>query len=474
MALGEGDVLGESAATPEAAARHLTRGFLFADLRGYTAYVEAHGDTAGAALLDTYRRLVRDVVRRAGGAEIKTEGDSFYVVFPSASAAVRCGLALVAAAASATAEYPERPIAVGVGVHAGETVETAEGYVGSAVNLAARLCAIAGPGEVLVSDTVRGLTRTSVEATFTSRGRKQLKGIAEPIAVYAATPASAGAGVAPPPRPPLGTRLLGFGDPRRVAVAVGGTAAAVVLAALLVAGAFGGGFGPNPSPHTPRASASRLASGSEAPASPSSGASTVATIPEDVIGTNFTLTPATYAAPQLPGSPRLTITDDGWSAEESFSGKLVLGRTTSPGNRVTLQWLTELTSDVCAVQPSVKIGPDPEAQFLAWARAAKSLQLSPAVLRRFGDLSATELDISIVEQNACLYADPRSVSVGPCKIGAGADSCLALVAGPRIRLEVSSRDGRLILVIIEAPSATDFDAFEPLAERILSTLTFPS
>ena len=152
-----------AAAAPDAVARHLTRGFLFADLRGYTAYVEAHGDAAAATLLDAYRRLVRDVVRLSGGAEIKTEGDNFYVVFPSASEAVRCGLALVAAAAAATTEHPERPITVGVGVHAGETAETPEGYVGSAVNLAARLCAQAGPGEVLVSDTVRGLTRTGGE-----------------------------------------------------------------------------------------------------------------------------------------------------------------------------------------------------------------------------------------------------------------------------------------------------------------------
>ncbi|MFI5262704.1 MAG: adenylate/guanylate cyclase domain-containing protein, partial [Candidatus Limnocylindrales bacterium] len=59
------------------------------------------------------------------------------------------------------------------------TAETPEGYVGSAVNLAARLCAEAGPGEVLVSDTVRGLTRTGGEVTFTARGRRHLKGIAE-------------------------------------------------------------------------------------------------------------------------------------------------------------------------------------------------------------------------------------------------------------------------------------------------------
>ena len=63
-----------------------TRGFLFADLRDYTRYVETHGDEAAAALLTTYRSLVRDVVDRLDGAEIRTEGDSFYVVFPSASA----------------------------------------------------------------------------------------------------------------------------------------------------------------------------------------------------------------------------------------------------------------------------------------------------------------------------------------------------------------------------------------------------
>ena len=95
--------------------RHLTRGFLFADLRGYTAFVEARGDAAAAGLLEVYRRLVRDVVRRFGGAEIKTEGDSFYVVFPSASDAVRCGLAITAAAAAASTEHPDRPIRVGVG-----------------------------------------------------------------------------------------------------------------------------------------------------------------------------------------------------------------------------------------------------------------------------------------------------------------------------------------------------------------------
>jgi len=48
---------------------HLTRAFLFADLRGYPAFVERHGDAAGADLIDRYRALVRDVVGRSGGAD---------------------------------------------------------------------------------------------------------------------------------------------------------------------------------------------------------------------------------------------------------------------------------------------------------------------------------------------------------------------------------------------------------------------
>jgi len=113
----------------------ITRGFLFADLRGYTDFVEQRGAAAAAALLTRYRVLAREEIGRFGGAEIKTEGDSFYVVFDSVSNAVRCGLAIVADAQAADDE-----IRVGVGVHAGETIEADGGYVGSPVNIAARLC----------------------------------------------------------------------------------------------------------------------------------------------------------------------------------------------------------------------------------------------------------------------------------------------------------------------------------------------
>jgi class 3 adenylate cyclase/dipeptidyl aminopeptidase/acylaminoacyl peptidase len=164
--------------------RDVPRAFLFCDLRAYTAFVESRGDAAAADLLDRYRSLVRHAVEETGGAEIRTEGDSFYVVFSSAGRAVRCGVAIVAAALAASRAAPDRPIRVGVGIHAGETVQLDAGPVGSAVNIAARVCAIAKPGEVLVTDTVRSLVRTSIDTSFADAGRHRLKGIAEPIRLY--------------------------------------------------------------------------------------------------------------------------------------------------------------------------------------------------------------------------------------------------------------------------------------------------
>ena len=168
----------------------VARGFLFADLRNYSAWVERHGDHAAAALLREYRDVVRQGAAEFDGAEIKTEGDSFYIVFGSPSAAVNCGLRILALATASRAAAGE-PIPVGIGVHVGETVVTDEGYVGSAVNVAARVCAQAAAGELLVTDAVRSLTRTYLDVSYVPRGRKRLKGISEPIALYRVSPAGA-------------------------------------------------------------------------------------------------------------------------------------------------------------------------------------------------------------------------------------------------------------------------------------------
>jgi branched-chain amino acid transport system substrate-binding protein len=210
----------------------LARAFLFADLRDYTKFAEEHGAAAAADLLERYRSLVRDAVARFSGAEIKTEGDSFYVVFESASAAIGCALATVEGAVAASAQRSDAPITVGIGIHAGETVEADGGFVGSPVNVAARLCALAGPGEVLVSDTARLLTQAVVPVTFEPLGRKSVKGLSEPIAVYSVAAVAEGsdawqAGVR--------SRRARRQRRRRILVGIAGVAAgALVVGALVI------------------------------------------------------------------------------------------------------------------------------------------------------------------------------------------------------------------------------------------------
>ncbi|HLQ04149.1 MAG TPA: adenylate/guanylate cyclase domain-containing protein, partial [Verrucomicrobiae bacterium] len=160
------------------------RAFLFSDLRDYTPYVEAKGDAAAALLLREYRTLVRREVARHDGAEVKTEGDSFYVVFESASSALECAVSILRAADAQNGRDPSMPLRIGVGLHAGETVAYDDQFVGSAVNIASRLAGKAGEMELVISDTLRGLVRTSTKLAMTDRDALDLKGVAEPIRAW--------------------------------------------------------------------------------------------------------------------------------------------------------------------------------------------------------------------------------------------------------------------------------------------------
>jgi class 3 adenylate cyclase len=164
-----------------AASRTLT--FLFADIRDYTTFVEEHGDARARQLIASFRRLVRAQLGVTGGGEIKTEGDSFYLVFQTAGQALRCAIAIMNQAAD-----PQRAggaLPVGIGIHAGEPVPLEGQYVGSAVNIAARLGSAAGAGELLISETVRGLLRTSDLPPVVEREGLQLKGVKDAPRAYA-------------------------------------------------------------------------------------------------------------------------------------------------------------------------------------------------------------------------------------------------------------------------------------------------
>jgi class 3 adenylate cyclase len=99
-------------------------------------------------------------------------------VFTSASQAI-------AAARRCIELSAESELRLHVGLHAGDVIREAGNVYGGAVNIASRICALSAPGEVLVSATVRDLARTSAGVTFADRGEHEMKGVGEPVRVFA-------------------------------------------------------------------------------------------------------------------------------------------------------------------------------------------------------------------------------------------------------------------------------------------------
>lgn len=191
-----------------------TRAFLFSDLRDYTKFVERAGDAAAAQLLREYRTIVRREVGKHQGAEVKTEGDSFYVVFESPSDALECGVAVLKRAEAHSRRHPDRPIRIGIGIHAGETVAYDDQFVGSAVNIASRMASNAKAGEILVTDTFRGLVRTGHSYEMEDRGALRLKGVAERVRGWSVQWAPASEASPPPAKPERKPVALPLAPPR--------------------------------------------------------------------------------------------------------------------------------------------------------------------------------------------------------------------------------------------------------------------
>lgn len=120
---------------------------------------------------------MRRQLRRFGGREVNTAGDGFVATFSSPSVALDCAEGIVDA-------VRELGIEVRVGIHAGEAEVRGEDLAGMAVHIGARVVALAGPGEVLVSSTVREIV-TGSRRTFTERGEHRLKGVPGVWCLYA-------------------------------------------------------------------------------------------------------------------------------------------------------------------------------------------------------------------------------------------------------------------------------------------------
>jgi WD40 repeat protein/class 3 adenylate cyclase len=173
---------------PRSAADTLTdnaqiRTFLIADVRGYTLFTQEHGDEAAARLAGKFAAVAREVVEAGGGTVVELRGDEVLAVFDSARQAIRSSVELQRRFVDETIAEPTLPLPVGIGLDAGEAVAVDGGFRGGALNLAARLCGIAGPAEILTSPAVTHLARKVDGVTYVDRGTVQLKGLADPVHV---------------------------------------------------------------------------------------------------------------------------------------------------------------------------------------------------------------------------------------------------------------------------------------------------
>jgi class 3 adenylate cyclase len=157
---------------------------LFTDVVGSTAHAAEVGDARWKELLERQNVVVRAMLARYRGNEIKTMGDGFLATFDGPARAVKCAQAICEA-------VKPLGLAVRAGCHTGEIELMGADVGGIAVHIGARVAALAGPSEVLVSSTVKDLVAGS-GIVFDDRGEHALKGVPERWRLYAAVASPAG------------------------------------------------------------------------------------------------------------------------------------------------------------------------------------------------------------------------------------------------------------------------------------------
>jgi predicted ATPase/class 3 adenylate cyclase len=158
--------------------------FLFTDIEGSTRLLQRLGD-GYVAVRDAYAAILRRAIEVGGGVEVSTEGDSFFVAFPSPARAVEATVA--AQRALAAHHWPmESPLRVRMGLHTGEGILGGENYVGIDVHRAARIAQAGHGGQVLVSAATRVLVESALPQGVALRdlGRHRLKDLALPEHLY--------------------------------------------------------------------------------------------------------------------------------------------------------------------------------------------------------------------------------------------------------------------------------------------------
>ena len=169
-------------AAGEAYVESAVRAIVFTDLCDSTRKTQELGDVAFMGLLRVHDEIVREVLGRRGGREVKHTGDGIMASFPSVSAAVESGIDIQRSLKTRNADA-EHPIEVRIGISVGEPVTEGDDLFGATVQLSARLCDAASPGAIAVSTGVRELCVGKLFG-FEAKGEIGLKGFAEPVAIF--------------------------------------------------------------------------------------------------------------------------------------------------------------------------------------------------------------------------------------------------------------------------------------------------
>jgi class 3 adenylate cyclase len=154
---------------------------VFTDIVASTERAALLGDRAWRTLLVQHREVVRGHMERFGGHEIDTAGDGFLVLFEGPGRAIGFAQSVIPA-------VRELGLDLRVAVHTGEVERFGPNVSGIAVHIAARICSLAGPSEILVSSTVRDLT-TGSDLAFDDAGEHAIKGVPQAWHVYRLSPA---------------------------------------------------------------------------------------------------------------------------------------------------------------------------------------------------------------------------------------------------------------------------------------------
>ena len=155
--------------------------FLFADIAGFTALTEAHGDEQAVQLVEEFAEVVQAELPSVGGEYVKTVGDALMLRVPDPADAIRLGLWI-----TRDAMRGHNAPSIRVGGNHGSAIDRGGDYFGTTINVAARVSALAGGGELLVTGQTAALAPDLPGVLYESRGRQALRNVAEPVEIFAA------------------------------------------------------------------------------------------------------------------------------------------------------------------------------------------------------------------------------------------------------------------------------------------------